>query len=188
MANKTYDQFTPGTPTGSRLILHGAPSDGTLESATIDDLFAQSPAKVVPLSTLVNANNSGSNPEDMAVITIPANTLQNNGDFMLWQCRFQNLTASGTKTFTVRIAGINFGSISTTATGMYRVSATIMRLSASLCMAEMIAIRDNGFVGSGTSASSAFDFTSNQDISLRITAGAANDVLMWWAGLTINKP
>ena len=39
MANKKYTDFTPGTPTGSRLMLHADPSTGDLESATINDII-----------------------------------------------------------------------------------------------------------------------------------------------------
>ena len=38
MANKKYTDFTPGTPTGARLMLHADPSTGDLESATINDI------------------------------------------------------------------------------------------------------------------------------------------------------
>ena len=65
MANKRYDEFSAGTPTGTRIILHGDPSTGALEKADIDTLFAQAPIKIIPLSSLINANNSGSNPQNI---------------------------------------------------------------------------------------------------------------------------
>ena len=38
MSDLRYDQFTAGTPTDSRIILHADPSSGALEKCSIDDL------------------------------------------------------------------------------------------------------------------------------------------------------
>lgn len=38
MANKRFDQFTSGTPTGDRIILHADPSTGEVKKAAISEL------------------------------------------------------------------------------------------------------------------------------------------------------
>lgn len=43
MANKRYDQFSAGTPTDSRILLHAEPTTGALEKCTIADLVAPVP-------------------------------------------------------------------------------------------------------------------------------------------------
>lgn len=39
MADKRYDQFTTGTPTGSRITLHADASTGTLEKCTLQEII-----------------------------------------------------------------------------------------------------------------------------------------------------
>lgn len=39
MSNKRYDQFSTGTPTGSRIMLHADPTTGALEKATVTQII-----------------------------------------------------------------------------------------------------------------------------------------------------
>jgi hypothetical protein len=101
MADLRYDQFSPGTPTGSRIILHADPATGDLEKCAISDVNAlvQVPINIPALisinGNIMVAHAMGLNPiltntnftiiNSTAYFTaIPTNAFTSTGAYIRW--------------------------------------------------------------------------------------------------------
>ncbi len=180
MANKRYDEFSAGTPSGSRLILHADPSTGDLEKATIAELPFAPVGVLFAKSHYVNANNSGSNPQTISTISIPANTITAQGQWLEWNAYFEYITGAGTKTTDIRIDGVAVTNINTTAAfNLWFFMRGVYNGSNQLLMAVQ-ARAGNTNILSTAWGNIAFTPTAQRDLNIVITAGAANNIKMYY--------
>jgi hypothetical protein len=187
MANKRYDEFAAGTPSGSRLILHADPSTGDLEKATIAELPFSPSGLLFAKSSFINANNSGSNPQSISTITVPANTITSNGDWFEWDIFFTFLTASGSKSIDFAIDGNTTGNFNSTGQFEPWVKIKAAYKGSNQLIRSMQIRNFNSNIGSSAWDIITFDPTAARDLKAVITAGAANDIKMLYQTVAIYK-
>jgi hypothetical protein len=177
MANKRYDQFTAGTPTGTDLILFGDPTTGELKKSPISNIAGGGGNLL--LSDYNSANNSGTNPEVMATLTIPANTMANDGDVckVFGNCNY--LTGAGTKQYAVYFGAQQLISRSNASAAQHTAYITMMRESASSMILTAYELQGTGIFTTVGPTTFAWDATINNDLEFRILNGAANDIKYW---------
>jgi hypothetical protein len=171
--NKRYDQFTAGTYDAAKIFLVEDTGTQQLEKITLGDIPSGGSTN---LSIAPDTNNSGSNPQTIATITIPANTLLGAGSTIRLKAVINYLTAVGSKTFTIAIAGNTLSSRTNTASGIIIVDSVMtMPDSTHLCFTSILS---NNFSLSTITGPVKISFnpTISNDITLIISAGAANDI------------
>src|SRR5688572_32414523 len=117
MANKRYDEFGAGTYDTAKIFLQADSATGALEKVNLPLPGAR--YCKFSASVLINANNSGSNPQTAATITLPANTMNAAGDTILIKFFIRYITAAGTKTVTISSAIIDTATVTSTAANQY---------------------------------------------------------------------
>jgi hypothetical protein len=178
MANKRYDQFSAGSYDTSKIFLQADATTGALEKINLPTIPT---AKVIHRADVATANNSGSNPQTMATITIPANELAANGDSIQIFMHSEYLTASGTKTMVVDFAAQNLSQRSVAGAGVQQWWLRLIRIDATHL--RCIAYIQTGLTLSVLSGPLLFVFNPaiSNNITVRITAGAANDIAYYFA-------
>jgi hypothetical protein len=176
MANKRYDEFAAGTYDTAKIFLQADPSTGELEKVNLPSPGAR--YCKFSGSVLVNANNSGSNPQTAATITIPANTISNDGDFMEVTAIYRVLTGAGSKQVEIQMNGNTIGTFTSTFSFVNNITSYAVRLSSSALYSYYTAFQGNNFSGQGTNTSVGFTAGSSQDITLKVLQGAANDIFL----------
>src|SRR5688572_18393982 len=99
MANKRYDEFGAGTYDTAKIFLQADAGTGALEKVNLPTPGAR--YCKFSASVLFNANNTGSNPQTLGTITLPANTMNAAADTIVIKLFVRYITASGTKTVTI---------------------------------------------------------------------------------------
>lgn len=183
MAQKTFPQFPAGTPSATRIFLHADPSTGEIEKAEMSEIAGG--GSVLALSEYIGATNSGTNPQDISTITIPANTLQNDGDFIRWEAYMRGIGAVNTKTIQWDFGGNALTGPNATNAGFFRLSGQLFRIDATHAEMHLFTFRDNSAAGSGFTESFVTDFTTALTSIVRITAGSAGDIRMNYQALTV---
>ena len=187
MANKRYDEFTPGTPDGARLILHADPSDGSLESATIAELPFSPSGLVLAKSHYVNANNSGSNPQTISQIIVPADTILNQGDWLEWDVFFEFITGSGTKTVEIRVDGNALTNLNGTTVFNPWFKIKAIYNGSNQLLFGVQSRSNNTNLTSTAWGTVAFNPTAARNLDIVVTAGAANAITMRYQSVVIYK-
>jgi hypothetical protein len=187
MPNKRYDQFPAGTYDPAKILLQADPSTGELEKILLGDFPTGSDACLFSGSSLIAANNSGTNPQTTLVITVPAGTLANDGDCINWEAYLTTLTGSGAKTWNVRFNGTTILTRSINFAFYFRMNGSIVRNDATHMSYQSQMILNNTISDSAFANNVACDFTSNQNFDISITSGIANDIFINWANLRAFK-
>jgi len=185
MANKRYDEFTPGTPDGARLILHADPSDGSLESATISELPFSPSGLLFAKSHFVNANNSGSNPQTISQITIPANTIVNTGDWLEWDIFFTFITGAGTKTVDIKVSGSTITGLNSTAAFDPWFKIKAINNGSNQFLYAVQARSGNTNVLSAAWGLVTFNPANSNTLDVVVAAGAVNNITMRYQSAAI---
>jgi hypothetical protein len=91
------------------------------------------------------------------------------------------LTASGTKTFTINFAGNQLILKTRTGTGNHTAYITMMRSSATNLHYIGYVLEATSIFTTAGPTNLTFDPTISNDITVKVTAGAANDIKFWFA-------
>ena len=182
MANKRYDEFSAGTYDTAKIFLQADSTTGALEKINLPAIPSQS---VIHLADVTTANNSGSNPETMATITIPANTLAANGNSIDIFMHAEFLTAVGTKTLNVVFATQTIATRSVAGSGVLRFTINMIRIDATHL--RTICLITSGLTNSVLNGPTLFVFdpTVSNNITVTVTAGAANDIAYYFTSVNI---
>jgi hypothetical protein len=176
MANKRYDQFAAGTPVGTDIILFADPNDGELKKVAIEDLPAAAAGCLFSDSTLVNANNSGADPETIATVTIPASVFDTIGRFVEVIALGEGLNTTGPPNVRLLVSGTDAAPMVLSVTGQFRIEAWIQRISTT--QLKYYQFNTRVLTNAGASGITTVGLNQGNDlvITLRITGAAANRV------------
>src|SRR5688572_8780795 len=176
MANKRYDEFPAGTYDTAKIFLQADSATGELEKVNLPTI----PAVPLPrLSDVASANNSGSNPQTLATLTIPANTLNTDGDVIKIYCVWQMLTGSGTKVVTVAFGGTTIISRTRTGAGNHIFYLTLTRSDSTHYILNGYDLETTAIFTTVGPTVNTFDPTIANDITAVVTSGIANDIKYW---------
>lgn len=179
MANKKYTDFSAGTYDTSKIFLQADATTGDLEKVNLPEPGARfcKFSKVL----LMNANNTGSNPQTIGTIVIPANTLSADGDVMEIQWFFSYLTASGSKVVDISCNLFSTFSIINTAANVYQLWTYVARVDSTHSLNHTRGLTVTTSLPFNNWGTVTCDFTINNTITFRVTSGAANDIAMHYA-------
>lgn len=184
MANKRYDQFPAGAYTATDIILQADPVTGALEKIALQDIPS---GGGLALAAAIFANNSGVNPQTMATITIPANTLVTDGDFINLQLTFNCLTTASSPVINIAGFAINLATAAPTVAGNCNLFLQLVRQTSVSIFSAYSFLRQNSFAGNGAALATVADFTIANNITVTVTAGAAASLAVYSLTADINQ-
>jgi hypothetical protein len=129
MANKRYDEFGAGTPVGTNIILFADPATGALSKVALEDIAVIPQYCAFSVSQLVNANNDGTDPQDIATVTIPAAIFDVIGRFIEITVVGETLVTTGPPIGRLRIAGNDAAPLALSSAGYFEFKAQVQRIS-----------------------------------------------------------
>jgi len=166
MANKRYDEFAAGTPIGTDITLYADPATGELKKVALENLdVIPQPCKFSD-SLLINANNDGTNPQDIGTLTIPAAIFDVTGRWVEIIIIGETLVTTGTPIFRTLLGSTDPAPLSLSALGQFRINVWLQRVSGTQYKAFTFGTR----VLTNTSASSTTTINLNAGNNLVITA------------------
>lgn len=170
MANKKYIDFPAGTYDTAKVFLQADTTTGDLEQINLPTI----PTVPFNKSIVVDSNNSGSNPQTLATITIPATSFDPTGTFVDIIAAGEILSTTGTPQANVVVTGSAPATVVGTVTGVWTHLTTIWRISSSQFKMVQRVIRVNSF--SSVSGIQLVSLATGNDlvIDLKNTAGGAN--------------
>lgn len=178
MSDKRYDQIQSGTPDSSKIILYADESTGELFKTPISGLPAPTSYILFAKSHYVNANNSGSNPQTISQITIPANTITAQGQWIEWDVFFEFITGSGTKTVEIRVDGNAVTNLNGTTVFNPWFKIKAIYNGSNQWLFSVQSRSNNTNLTSTAWGTTAFNPTSNRNLDIVVTAGAVNSITM----------
>jgi hypothetical protein len=184
--NKKYNEFPDGTPTGTRIFLHADPTTGQLEKSTINQISP--PGSVTLLKYWVQfVANSDVLPETPYSFVVPANTLTNEGDTLIFKCSFGK---AGSTPLTG--VGYTFGALGMQTTpnagyGGYSMEIRFMRKTNTTVHWGGYVLNQN--LGSLTpwAIDTLFDFSIDNTITNWMVSDAYNSIFSLFASLQLIK-
>jgi hypothetical protein len=179
MANKRYDEFTPGTYDTSQIFLQANAVTGALEKVNLPPQGGR--YCKFSKALLMNANNTGANPQTIGTIVIPAGTLSADGDVLEIEWYFSYLTAAGTKTIDIAAPFMTTFSITATAANIYRLWTNCIRIDSTHSLNHSRALTITASLPFNNWASTTCNWSISNTITFRVTAGAANDIQLQYA-------
>lgn len=185
MANKKYPDFPPGTYDTTKIFLQSDPVTGALEKV---NLPAISGSNIFSAADLINALNTGSNPQTISTLTIPANTISQDGMYLRWNVFFSSVSGAGIKTVTIGFAGTIISTPSSNSNGIWQIQIHAIRLSSTQLMILSMQIRGTTIVGLSANTTISIDPTISNNLECIVTSGAAGEIRMLWQELTIGNP
>lgn len=172
MSSKKYTDFPSGTYDTSKIFLQADAVTGALEKINLPTITSGSPF----YCNAPNTNNSGTNPQTTATVTIPANALPNVGDSIVVKAFANLITSSGSKILQVDYNGVTNSNTSNTAVVPKDLTAYIVRISST--QAFIYSVWQTFFSFSDAISGSIIDYnvTDPFTINLKVTTGAANSI------------
>jgi hypothetical protein len=173
MANKRYDEFGAGTYDTAKIFLQADATTGALEKINLPAIPAGT-SRIIDVQN-TPAGNVAPGPTNIFSWTLPANTLNNNGDMLIIRCWISQAANGVSKTYTFfySTAG-NFSKAFTNAVELYfeirliRTAATTLNWSYSINAANS-SVQIDSAIAAGT------DFTTSQTIKWQITSASNNN-------------
>jgi len=184
MANKRYDEFAAGDTDPARIMLHADPATGELKKATI----AQVTGCVFSVAGVVNANNSGTNPQTLATITVPFRYVDPVGSWIEIIMIGAFLSSTGPPVASLVINGADPIPLNGTAVGGFRLEAWMQRVSTTHIRRERFNTRILTNAGESGQANVAIAQGTDLTITLDVTAGGANTVYIMGANARVFSP
>lgn len=178
MANKKYTDYSAGTYDTSKIFLQADATTGALEKINLPTI---PPAKLQIVSDVNTANNSGSNPETMATLVLPANTLATDGDVVEMYILMEYLTGSGTKVFNVTLASQLLIQRSNASAAVHAVYINLIRIDSTHYVFRAYILQGTSIFTTNGPTSVVFDPTINNSLTVNVTTGIANDIKYWFS-------
>lgn len=169
MANKKYIDFPAGTYDTSKVFLQADAVTGDLEQINLPTI----PAGLFTKSVVVDANNSGSNPQVLATITVPAAIFDITGTYIRIIAVGEILSTTGTPQANVRVTGISPATVVGTVTGVWQHETHVWRISSTQFKMLQQVTRVNTFSSVSGIQLVALATGNNLVIELTNTAGGA---------------
>ena len=143
-----------------------------INCTTADDM----PNKAFTFTDVNSVNNSGSNPETIGLVTIPANTIPAPGGSIRILCMANFITASGSKQIDLIGGGGTIAAAAGTASGPIWMRIEGVVQSSTNIRYNYLVSRALSFIAISTEGDWTVDITADITVEARIITGIANDI------------